>query len=91
MEQYAKPPSIALPKVGHNKEQEVKKDMTKLTAKDLEVLSHLLDGEQMACKKARIYSKTLTDMALSEQMGELADAHERRFHSLLTLLSGGSV
>lgn len=65
--------------------------MTQLTVKDLDVISHLLEGEQMACKKARIYSKTLTDMALSEQMSELADAHERRFNGLLTILNGGNV
>ena len=33
--------------------------MTNFTAKDLDVLSHILTGEEMACKKARIYANTL--------------------------------
>ena len=39
--------------------------MTNLTAKDVEVLTHLLTGEEMACKKARIYANTLMDTALA--------------------------
>ncbi len=64
--------------------------MTNLTTKDLEVISHLLQGEQMACKKARIYSKTMTDPVLAERMGELAEIHAHRFNQLLTILNGGS-
>ena len=62
--------------------------MTKFTSKDLEVLSGLLMGEGMACKKARMYSKTLTDAALAECMGKIADCHEQRFQSLLSILEG---
>ena len=62
--------------------------MTKLTSKDLEVLSGLLMGESMACKKARMYSKTLTDAALAECMGKIADCHEQRFNALLSVLEG---
>ena len=65
--------------------------MNQLTAKDLEVMSHLMIGEQMACKKARIYANTLTDVDLAMQMQTLAEAHERRFGVLLTLLNGGAV
>ena len=64
------------------------KIMTKFTSKDLEVLSGLLMGEGMACKKARMYSKTLTDAALAECMGKIADCHEQRFQSLLSILEG---
>lgn len=63
--------------------------MNQLTTKDLNVISDLLQGEQIACKKARIYGNTLTDVALSAQMLALADEHERRFASLLTILNGG--
>ncbi len=64
------------------------KIMTKFTSIDLEVLSGLLMGEGMACKKARMYSKTLTDAALAECMGKIADCHEQRFQSLLSILEG---
>lgn len=56
--------------------------MTKLTAKDLEVLSHILTGEEMACKKARIYANTLTDAALAQEMHRISMAHAERFSAL---------
>ena len=62
--------------------------MTDLTAKDLEVLTHLLTGEEMACKKAKIFSNTLTDPALAEEMGNIAAAHAERFSALFTMLGG---
>ncbi|MBQ9081815.1 MAG: hypothetical protein IJY26_04195 [Clostridia bacterium] len=65
--------------------------MTQLTAKDLEVISHLMTGEQMACKKARVYANTLTDIDLSAKMSAIADQHECRFNNLLTILNGGSL
>ncbi len=65
--------------------------MEQFTTKDLEVISHLMSAEQIACKKARIYANTLTDVDLAAQMQALADGHERRFNNLLTLLSGGGV
>ncbi len=65
--------------------------MEQFTTKDLEVISHLMRAEQIACKKARIYANTLTDVDLAAQMQALADGHERRFNNLLTLLSGGGV
>lgn len=63
--------------------------MTKLTAKDLEVLSHILTGEEMACKKARIYANTLTDAALAEEMHRISMAHAERFNALYRILEGG--
>lgn len=75
---------------GHNS-RDRRKEMTQLTTKDLEVISHLMIGEQMACKKARIYANTLTDVDLAAQMQALAEGHERRFNNLLTVLSGGGV
>ena len=64
--------------------------MTNLTAKDLDVLSHVLTGEEMACKKARIYANTLTDAALAQEMERIASAHAERFSQLYTLLGGKS-
>ena len=63
--------------------------MTNLTAKDLDVLTQILTGEEMACKKARMYANTLTDTVLAEQMEQIACAHAQRFSALLTLLEGG--
>ena len=62
--------------------------MNNLTAKDIDVLSQILTGEEIACKKARVYANTLTDAALAEQMSRIADAHAQRFTALYTLLGG---
>ena len=62
--------------------------MTNLTAKDLDVLSHILTGEEMACKKAKIYANTLTDTALAAEMERVACAHAERFSALYKLLGG---
>lgn len=62
--------------------------MTSLTSKDLEVLSHLLAGEELACKKAKIYSNTLMDIALAEEMENISRAHAERFNALLSVLGG---
>lgn len=64
--------------------------MTNLTAKDLDVLVHVLTGEEMACKKARMYSNTLTDPALAQEMQEIAMQHETRFNALYAMLGGKS-
>ncbi len=63
--------------------------MTNLTAKDLDVLSHVLTGEEMACKKAKIYANTLTDAALAQEMERVAAAHAERFSALFAILEGG--
>lgn len=63
--------------------------MAKLTAKELDVLSHVLTGEEIACKKARVYANTLTDPALSQEMERIAQAHADRFNTLYRLLEGG--
>ncbi len=65
--------------------------MTNLTAKDLDVLSHVLTAEEMACKKARVYANTLTDAALAGEMEKIALAHEQRFTALYTMLNGGKL
>ena len=60
--------------------------MTNLTQKEVTFISDLLTHEGRACKKARLYSRTLTDKALAETMGKIADNHEKRFNALLELL-----
>lgn len=62
--------------------------MNNLTAKDVEVLTHLLTGEEMACKKAKIYSNTLMDTALAGEMANISKAHAERFAALYTILGG---
>ena len=63
--------------------------MTNLTAKDLDVLTQILTGEEMACKKARVYANTLTDAALAQEMEQIACAHAQRFSALYAILNGG--
>ena len=62
--------------------------MNNLTAKDLDVLAHVLMGEEMACKKARIYANTLTDAALAQEMERISNAHAERFTALYAMLGG---
>ena len=57
-----------------------------LTSKELTLVSDLLIYEMSACKKARLYSRILTDEGLSEQCSKLADNHQNRFEKLLELL-----
>ena len=59
---------------------------SKLTAKEVECISDLLTLEENVCKKARMYSKTLTDSALANEMATVAANHEKRFNALLGLL-----
>ena len=54
----------------------------KLTAKEVTLISDLLKYEESACKKARLYSRTLTDPVISETVGKIADHHEKRFEAL---------
>ena len=42
--------------------------MSNFSKKDLEVLSAVLACESLACKKAKIYSKTLLNQTLAESM-----------------------
>lgn len=62
--------------------------MNNLTMKDVDVLSHLLTGEEIACKKARVYANTLTDASLAREMESIANAHAERFSALYALLGG---
>lgn len=62
--------------------------MQDITSKELELISDALTAEGLICKKARAYSKTLTDIELSECMSKIADEHEQRYSALLSLIGG---
>ena len=57
-----------------------------LTTKEATLTSDLLTYEEQACKKARLYSKTVTDKELAETFGRIADNHQKRFNALLSSL-----
>lgn len=57
-----------------------------LTTKELEVIQDLLIYEENACKKAKIYSKILTNVKLAETSKKLYENHKSRFETLLGLL-----
>ena len=62
--------------------------MQDLTAKELELISDVLTYEGLICKKARAYSKTLTDVDLANCVKKLADEHEQRYNALLGVIGG---
>ncbi|MGN1060241.1 MAG: spore coat protein [Candidatus Coproplasma sp.] len=62
--------------------------MTQLTSKELTFISDALTYEGLICKKARAYSKTLTDPDLADCMAKIADDHERRYSQLLMKIGG---
>jgi len=62
--------------------------MQNITSKELELISDVLTAEGLICKKARAYSKTLTDPELAECMTKIADAHEQRYNALLSVIGG---
>lgn len=57
-----------------------------LTTKEATLMGELLKDEESACKKARLYSRTLTDVTLAKAFKEIADNHQRRFNQLFDLL-----
>ena len=57
-----------------------------LTTKELTLLVDLLTYEENATKKARLYSRTMTDPTVSQNFSHLADNHQKRFCTLLNLL-----
>ncbi len=56
------------------------------TVKEAAILSDLLTYEESACKKSRLYARTLTNNKLANEISAIADDHEKRFHSLFDLL-----
>lgn len=61
-------------------------DKNMLTTKEGTLVADLLTLEESACKKARLYARTLTNVKLAEQFNAIADRHERRFYALMDLL-----
>ncbi len=61
-------------------------DKNMITTKEATLIGDLLTMEESACKKARLYSRILTNRQLAEKMNCIADNHERRFNALLELL-----
>lgn len=57
-----------------------------LTTKEATLIGDLLTYEEQACKKARLYSKILTDKDLASSFSKIADNHEKRFNALLEML-----
>lgn len=57
-----------------------------LTTKEATLLSDLLIYEESACKKTRLYARTLTNKKLSDEITLVADEHEKRFNALFDLL-----
>ena len=57
-----------------------------LTTKEATIISDLLTMEESACKKARLYARTLTDKKLASAFNKIADNHEKRFNALFELL-----
>lgn len=62
--------------------------MTEITSKELTMISDALTFEGLICKKARMYSNTLTDVDLAECMTKIADEHEMRYKALLNIIGG---
>ncbi len=62
--------------------------MQDVTAKELQLISDALTAEGLICKKARAYSKSLTDVDLAECMTKIADEHEQRYNALLKVIGG---
>ena len=57
-----------------------------LTTKELEIIQDLLIYEENACKKAKMYSKILTNEKLAENLKNLYQNHLKRYQTLLELL-----
>lgn len=62
--------------------------MQDITSKELELISDVLTYEGLICKKARAYSKTLTDVNLAQCVSKIADEHEQRYNALLSVIGG---
>lgn len=64
------------------------KTSQQLAKKEKELLSALLQAEDLAEKKTRVYSRLLTEISLAKKMEELANRHAERKQSLQALISG---
>lgn len=58
-----------------------------LTVNEIGAISDLLALEESVCKKARIYSETLTDPEISQALKKVAENHGKRFCDLFSVLA----
>lgn len=61
--------------------------MPKITSKNLQEISELLDSEHLAYQKSLFFSTQAQDPALKKKFGTWANNHKRRFDSLLNYLN----
>ncbi len=59
----------------------------KLTSKNLEQISELLDSEDLMYKKCLYYATQACDATLKAKFGTYANKHRQRFESLLSYLN----
>ena len=52
------------------------------------MIEKIIEAERLYINKARVYSRLLTDMALAEQMEEIASAREESKQIWIALLTG---
>lgn len=64
--------------------REMKKE---LTVNEIGAISDLLALEESVCKKARIYSETLTDPEISQALRKVSENHGKRFCDLFSVLA----
>ncbi len=57
---------------------------------EYELMTMLAEAEDLSVKKARVYSRLLTDTALAEDMEALAIRHEERKKALKKLIGGAN-
>jgi hypothetical protein len=57
-----------------------------LTTKEATLISDLLTMEESACKKARLYSRSIINPAVSETFKLVAENHQKRFNALFESL-----
>lgn len=57
-----------------------------LTTKECPIVEDLLTLEELAVKKARVFSRTLTNQKLCDLLKELSKNHEQRYLRLYALL-----
>jgi hypothetical protein len=59
----------------------------KLTSKNLQEITELLDSEDLAYKKCLFYTAQASDTTLKAKLGTYANNHRQRFEALLKYLN----
>lgn len=57
-----------------------------LTSKEATLIADLMTMEEIACKKAKYYSKTFLDKETAEFFRQLEQKHAKRFNALYDML-----